>query len=211
MGILWVHTWNVGASCSNDKQLPVTGELLWVVHTVRNVIPRLHDTTGCQTGCTRQPVVKQVVQPVWQPAVSCKQTSNRLSSRFDNPLDVCLHDTTGCQNGCQMGMTTGLTTLLKEQPLFVQHGCQTRFHNRVEGTAVRSTGSQTGLYNRFDNRLYTRYSRLSNRLSNGFDNRFNVCIHNTTGCQFGLTTSLTTGCIVYTNIYPVIKQPWQLV
>jgi len=44
-----------------------------------------------------------------------------------------------------------------------------RFDNRVERTAtVRSTGSQTGLYNLYDNRLYTRYSRLSNRLS---DNR----------------------------------------
>ena len=31
------------------------------------------------------------------------------------------------------------------------------------------------LYKLFDNRLYTRYSRLSNRLSNGFDNRLNVC------------------------------------
>jgi len=29
-------------------------------------------------------------------------------------------------------------------------------------------------------------------LSNGFDNWLNVCIHDTTGCQTGLTT----GCIV---------------
>jgi len=37
-----------------------------------------------------------------------------------------------------------------------------RFDNRVERTAtVRSTGCQTGLYNQFDNRLYTRYSWLS--------------------------------------------------
>jgi len=42
------------------------------------------------------------------------------------------------------------------------------FDNRIERTTtVRSTGSRTGLYNRFDNRLYTRYNRLSNR----FDNR----------------------------------------
>ena len=27
---------------------------------------------------------------------------------------------------------------------------------------------------------FTRYNRLSNRLSNGFDNRLNVCIHDTT-------------------------------
>ena len=108
-----------------------------------------------------------------------------------------LHDTAGCQTGC----TTGLTTVLNEQPLFIQRTA-----------TVRSTGRQTGLYNRFDNRLYTRYIRLSNRLSNGFDNRLNVCIHDTTGCQTddnrlyrvyehltgcqtGLTTGMTTGCI----------------
>jgi len=34
-----------------------------------------------------------------------------------------------------------------------------------------------------------------------FDNQLNVCIHDTTGCE----TSLTTGCIVYTNIQPVVK------
>ena len=37
------------------------------------------------------------------------------------------------------------------------------------------------------------------------DNRVNVCIHDTTGCQTGLTT----GCIVYTNIQPVVKPVWQ--
>ena len=80
------------------------------------------------------------------------------------------------------------------------NGFDNQFDNRVERTAtVRSTGCQTGLYNRLDNRLYTRYSRLSNRLpnrSNGFGNRLNVCIHDTTGCHIGLTTGLTTGCIV---------------
>ena len=103
----------------------------------------------------------------------------------------CLHDTAGCQTG----LTTGLTTVLNEQ-LFVQpvvrpdwqppvvrpdwqpvwQPCWTNSHcsfNRLS----------TGLYNRFDNWLYTRYSRLSNQLSNGFDNRLNVCIHDTTGCE----------------------------
>jgi len=37
---------------------------------------------------------------------------------------------------------------------------------------------------------FTGYNLFSNR----FDNRVNVCIHDTTGCQTGLTT----GCIVYT-------------
>ena len=95
------------------------------------------------------------LNPVYtiQPAVSCKQTSNRLSNRLSNGFD----------------------NRVERTALFVQHGCHgcttlfdNRFDNRIERTTtVRSTGSRTGLYNRFDNRLYTRYNRLSNR----FDNR----------------------------------------
>ena len=50
-----------------------------------------------------------------------------------------------------------------------------------------TTGCQTGLYNRFDN---------------GFDNRLYRVYKHLPGCQtglttgFGLTTGLTTGCIV---------------
>ena len=40
---------------------------------------------------------------------------------------------------------------------------------------------------------FTRYNLLTNKLSNRFDNWLNVCIHDTTGCQTGLTIS----CIVY--------------
>ena len=88
---------------------------------------------------------------------------------------------------------------------------------------------------------FTRYNRLSNRLYNQFDNRlYRVNKHPTgcqTGCQTGLTTGLTTvlneqlfvqpvvnlgcttglttglttGCIVYTNIYRVVKPVWQQV
>jgi len=61
-----------------------------------------------------------------------------------------LHDTTGCKTGCQTGLIPGLTTVLNEQPLFVQHGwqtgCQTGMYNRVERPAtVRLTGCRTGL------------------------------------------------------------------
>ena len=56
-----------------------------------------------------------------------------------------------------------------------------RFDNRVEGTAVRSTGCETGLYNRFDN---------------GFDNRLYRVYKHLPGCQTGYTAGLTTGCIV---------------
>jgi len=45
---------------------------------------------------------------------------------------------------------------------------------------------------------FTRYNLLSNRLSNRFDNQLNVCRHDT-------ATGMTTGCIVYTNIQPVVK------
>ena len=77
---------------------------------------------------------------------------------------------------------------------------------------------------------FTRYNRLYNPVwqpavytiqpfvkpvVNGIDNRLNVCIHDTTGCQTnfttGLTTGLTTGCIVYTNIYLVVIPVWQQV
>jgi len=54
-------------------------------------------------------------------------------------------------------------------------------------------------YNLLSNWLSNRLYRLSNRIDNRYnriDNRLNVCIHDTTGCQAGLTTGLTTGCIV---------------
>jgi len=63
---------------------------------------------------------------------------------------------------------------------------------------------------------FTRYNLLSNRLWNPFDNRLNVCMHSTTGCQTrcqtGLATGRTTGCIACTyctNIQPVVKPIWQ--
>jgi len=47
---------------------------------------------------------------------------------------------------------------------------------------------------------FTRYNWLSHRLYNPSDNRLDVCIHDATccptGCQIGLTTVLTTGCIL---------------
>jgi len=47
------------------------------------LIPRLHDTTGCQT---------------------------RLYNWLTAGLTTgCIHDTAGCQTGCQTGLTTGLT------------------------------------------------------------------------------------------------------
>ena len=46
------------------------------------LIPRLHDTTGCQ--------------PAWHP---CWTNSHCSFNQLSNRLNVCIHDTTGCQTG----------------------------------------------------------------------------------------------------------------
>jgi len=120
---------------------------------------------------TIQPVVKPVVQLVWQPAVSCKQTSNRLSNPFDNRLNVCIHDTAGCQTG----LTTGLTTVLNEQ-------------------TVRSTSCQTGLYNRLDKHGLTTVLNKQLVVKPGCTTGLTTgCIHDTAVCQTGLT--MVVSCI----------------
>jgi len=58
--------------------------------------------------------------------------------------------------------------------------------------ALRRQTMQSHIYAPF-----TRYNLLSNQLSIRFDNRVNVCIHD------------TTGCIVHTNIQPVVNPIWQ--
>ena len=51
--------------------------------------------------------------------------------------------------GCQTRLTTGLTTVLNEQWLFVHHGCQTgcttRFDNRLNEQLFVQHGCQTCL------------------------------------------------------------------
>jgi len=61
-----------------------------------------------------------------------------------------LHDTTGRQSGCITGLTTGLTTVLNEQPLFVQpvvkSGCTTGLTTGcIHDTAGCQAGCQRGL------------------------------------------------------------------
>jgi len=100
---------------------------------------------------------------------------NRLSNRLYNRTDNRLYRVNKHPTGCQTGLTTGLTTVLNEQ-LFVQPVVKPRC----------TTGLTTGCIH-------------DTAVCHGFDNRLNVCIHDT------MTTGLTTGCIVYTNIYPVVK------
>jgi len=159
-----------------------------MLHHPVTVKPRLHDynrfvnrlyrvnkhPTGCQTGLTTGSLNVRIHDTAGCQTGLYNRFDNRVT-RFDNRVErtAAVHST-GSQNGLYIRFDKhGLTTLLNEH-------------------TVRSTGCQTGLYNWFDNWLYTRYSCLSNRLSNGFDNQLDVCIHNTTGCQNGLTT----GCIV---------------
>ena len=80
-----------------------------------SLIPRLHDTTGCQTGLTtvlnEQPLF--VIQPVVKPGCATGLTTGciydttgyQTNNRFDNRLyrvSLYKHLT-----GCQTGLTTG--------------------------------------------------------------------------------------------------------
>jgi len=89
------------------------------------------------------------------PFTQYSRLSNRLYNRFDNRLYRVNKYPTG----------------------------DNRFDNRVERTAVRSTGCQPGCTTALTTGYIHDTAVLSNRLSNGFDNRLNVCIHDTTGCQ----------------------------
>ena len=66
------------------------------------IIPRLHDTTGCQTGCTTgcHPVIQPVCQPVGCLFKRCTMfvytLFNRLSNRFHNRLYCVYKHSTGC-------------------------------------------------------------------------------------------------------------------
>ena len=105
------------------------------------------------------------------PFTRYNRLSNRLHNRFDNRLYRVNKHPTSCQTGCQ----TGLTTVLNEQPLFVQPvvkpGLRTVLNEQLFVQPVvkpRCTSSLTtgcihdtagcqsgyGFDNRFDNRLY---------------------------------------------------------
>jgi len=89
--------------------------------------------------------IQPVVNSVWQPAVSCKQTSNRLSNGFDN----CVERTATVHSHCTFN----------------------RLSNRVVQPAVYTIQSFVKPVVKWVWQpvecLYTRY----NRLSNWFDNR----------------------------------------
>jgi len=107
-----------------------------IINSARSQIYHTFAVLQCITWGFSYPIytIQPVVQLVWQPAVSCKQTSNRLSmvvkpvvqlvwqlveqtasvrstscqtglyNRLDNRLYTWY---SGCQSGCQTGLTTG--------------------------------------------------------------------------------------------------------
>jgi len=92
------------------------------------------------------------------------------------------------------------------------------------------TGCQTGLYNRFDNRVEWTATVRSTVVKPGLTTVLNQqlfvqpvvklgcttvlttgCIHDTAGCQTGCQTGWTTGWMFVYTIQPVIKPVWQQV
>jgi len=145
----------------------------------------------------------------YTPFARYNRLSNRLYNRFENQLyGVNRHPTGFCQTGCQAGftnrldvclhdtaavklvvtLTTGLTTMLNEQPMFVQPvvkpGCTTGLTTGcTQDTAGCQTGCQTGLTTGWMF-VYTiqpgwqpvvsciqTFTRLSSQFDNRFDNR----------------------------------------
>jgi len=95
-----------------------------------------------------------------------------------------------CLTDCDKGHVLFKTTCVKPRlhdTTCCQTGCQT---NRVNVCIHDTTGCQTRCTTRFDNRL---------------NEQLFVQHGCKTGCQTRLTTGLTTSCIVYTNIQPVVK------
>ena len=102
--------------------------------------------------------------------------TNRLYSRLDNRLYRVNKHPTGCQ--------IFVKPIVKPvwQPVWQRCWTNSCSFNRLSNRVVQPV---------WQSAVYT-IQPVVKRLSIGFDNRLNVCIHNTTGCQPGLTSGLTT-------------------
>jgi len=121
---------------------------------MQSVTPRLHDTTGYQTGRTFNQLNNRLsirlclrlTTAVEQPAASCKQTFNwltvRLFSRFDNRLNVSVHDTAGCLTGSVVKLVEQPVVQPAVQPV-VQPVVQPFFDNRLHRANGFDTGAQS--------------------------------------------------------------------
>jgi len=109
----------------------------------------LSSSTSCLSSCARLSNT---------PFTRYNRLSVRLYNRFDNWLYRVNKHPTNFHTGCQTDCSTGLTTMLNEQPLFVQPvvkpdcttglttGCTTGLTTGyIHDTAGCQTGCQTGL------------------------------------------------------------------
>jgi len=125
---------------------------------------------------------------------SCKQTSNRCQTGL----------TTGwmfvytIQPVVKPGCTTGLTTVLNEQPLFLQ--------------PVLKPGCTSGLTNTVWQSCWTNTLFVQSVVKPGCTPGLTTgCIHDTAVCQTGCQTGLTTSWMFVYTIQPVVKTVWQQV
>jgi len=105
-----------------------------------------------------------------------------------------LHDTTCCQTG----LTTGYMFVYTIEPVVKPHwqlavSCIQLVVKPVVQPSLTTDWTNSGCsFNTAERTVAARSMRLSNRC----DNRLDVCLHDTAGCQTGCTICLTTGCIV---------------
>ena len=160
--------------------------------------PRLHDTTGCQTGLTTG--LTTVLNEQLFVSTGC-QTA--LYNRFDNHVEqTATVRSTSCQThfdnrveqtNCSF-VQHGCQTLLNEQPLFVQPVVVQPVWQPAVYTIQLFVKPVVKWVWQPVECLYTRYNQLSNQIDNRFDNGFHHRLYH-----------------VYTNIYPVVKPVWQQV
>jgi len=138
---------------------------------------------------TIQPVVKAVVKPVWQP-VKCLYTRyNRLSPVWQPAVS------------CKRSFIVPF--IFRPYEIFRTHEyfngpsfsyCSTTYVIIRNGTGIHRFIALWPLRSEISHdTAFTRYNRLSIRLSNGFDNRLNVCIHDTSEVKWvGFNVPLNT-------------------
>jgi len=87
----WINVWVAGKYVRSLVDTCYILYLSALEMSITHIIPRLHDTTSCQTGWitgwttswTTGCITFTNIQPVEQPAALCKQTSNQLSNRLN--------------------------------------------------------------------------------------------------------------------------------
>jgi len=124
----------------------------------------------------------------------CVDISHKRVMCFVKPY---LHDTIGCQSGCTTGLTTGCIVYTNIQPAV------NAVVKRVWQPAWQPGRTISCSFNRLSNRVVQPVWQTR------FDNRLNVCIHDTASCQTGLTTVLNEQLLSNRVVQPVWQWVWQ--